>query len=299
MIVRAVRWLQGRTSWQVGVAAALLAILLGIANFASGVEISFALFYMLPVTIAAWLASRRVSIGVALVTVAVWFISNRLAGQQYSSVPVFLWNVVTGAGFYLVLALSLSALRRSLAALRSSLEREASLARSDALTGIKNGRAFYELATIELGRAVRYHRPITFAYVDADGFKTVNDTMGHRTGDRVLCAVATTLDASLRRTDLVARLGGDEFAMLLPETDETVAREVLRKVNEELGETMRRGSWNVTFSVGVVTCRDVIPSVDDLVQAGDRMMYEAKHTGKNAMVFGRWRAGAGAERIEV
>ncbi len=146
---------------------------------------------------------------------------------------------------------------------------------------------------------MRYHRPVTLAYLDADFFKIVNDTMGHRAGDRVLCAIAETLDANLRRTDIVARLGGDEFVILLPETDETVARQVLRKVNEELTETMRRGSWNVTFSVGVLTCRDVIPSVDDLVQAGDRLMYEAKRGGKNAMIFGRWRAGAGVERLEA
>ena len=72
-------------------------------------------------------------------------------------------------------------------------------------------------------RAGRYVRPLTMAYLDIDNFKTINDTLGHSTGDKLLRAVAQNIRMTLRKTDLVTRIGGDEFALLLPETDQEAA----------------------------------------------------------------------------
>src|SRR6185312_6159583 len=104
------------------------------------------------------------------------------------------------------------------------------LARIDALTGVANGRTFYDLARVELCRFQRTGRPFTVAYLDLDNFKQVNDRLGHPAGDDLLRRVAQVLRDNTRVLDVPARLGGDEFALLLPETDAEDALPVLSKL---------------------------------------------------------------------
>jgi len=155
------------------------------------------------------------------------------------------------------------------------------VARTDFLTGVPNWRAFAERATTELNRARRYGRPLTFAYVDLDDFKAVNDRYGHAAGDTLLSDVARTIGHVLRRTDVIARLGGDEFAVLLPETGPEPAWIVLRKLHNAVRIALAEAGWPVTASIGAVTC--VVPpaDVDELVRLADQLMYDVKRIGKN------------------
>jgi diguanylate cyclase (GGDEF)-like protein len=159
------------------------------------------------------------------------------------------------------------------------------LARSDYVTGAISIRYFYELAQIELKRAQRHQLPFTLAYIDLDNFKTVNDRLGHSTGDRVLRAVTDGISRQVRPADLVARLGGDEFALLLPETDGDAAKTVINKVHTCLVNEMLRNGWMVTFSVGVVTFNEVPKTVDEMVKMADNAMYSVKATGKNGVNY--------------
>ena len=127
--------------------------------------------------------------------------------------------------------------------------------------------------------------PFTLAYIDLDNFKTVNDQLGHATGDQVLRTVVSSVKKNIRRTDIVARLGGDEFALLLPETNQESARVVLSKIQDGLLEEMRKNNWPVTFSIGVLTCRVAPPSTDALVSMADELMYSVKHDGKNGVKY--------------
>jgi len=164
--------------------------------------------------------------------------------------------------------------------LEVSLQKERDLARQDPLTGLANRRAFLETAEDEKERSRRYHHCFNIAYIDLDGFKKVNDTLGHAVGDAVLRQVAKTLRANLRSTDAVARLGGDEFAILLVETDAASAEKVLRKLHSLLRTAMKANGWNVDFSIGLASYLCPPESIDNIIRTADGLMYSVKARGK-------------------
>jgi diguanylate cyclase (GGDEF)-like protein len=173
------------------------------------------------------------------------------------------------------------ALQERITEIRSAMEREKELARTDPLTGAMNSRAFGELATAELHRARRYERPFTLAYVDIDDFKAVNDRFGHSTGDTLLRLVAETMKHNSRAVDVVARVGGDEFVVLLPETGPGPAQVVSRKLQERLLGVVQQNGWPATFSIGAITFISPPATVDEMLRLADRLMYSAKKSGKN------------------
>lgn len=173
------------------------------------------------------------------------------------------------------------ALSESESRLKSLLAKEYELARIDPLTTVPNRRAFYEALDVERIRSLRYHRPLTIAYVDLDDFKKVNDSLGHAVGDELLVEVAAGLKSNLRVTDYVGRLGGDEFAVLLPETDATAAQIVLHKLRMRLLDGMKAHSWKVTFSIGAATFLDPPDSLDIMIRLADETMYAIKAHGKD------------------
>jgi diguanylate cyclase (GGDEF)-like protein len=186
---------------------------------------------------------------------------------------------------FLVVALTLGRLKRSLL-------HEKELARTDALTGIANRRAFFEIAGNELSRMNRYKRPFTIAYLDLDDFKLVNDRLGHEAGDDLLRFVSIAIRSTIRSSDLIARVGGDEFAILLPETNEEQARSVIEKINVSLHETLKTHDLTTTYSIGVVTYVRPPATVDDMLKKADHMMYAAKREGKNGTRYLVWKESA-------
>ena len=164
--------------------------------------------------------------------------------------------------------------------LQASLLKERELARQDPLTGLANRRAFLETSEEEKDRSRRYHHCFNIAYIDLDGFKKINDTLGHAAGDQVLREVANTLRLNLRSTDAVARLGGDEFAILLVETDAASAETVLRKLHELLRAAMKANGWNVDFSIGLASYLCPPESLDNIIRTADGLMYSVKAKGK-------------------
>ena len=144
-------------------------------------------------------------------------------------------------------------------------------------------RAFAEFSQREMDLSRRHKRPFTLAYIDLDNFKMINDRFGHNLGDKLLHLAVETIKGSLRTTDVVARLGGDEFAMLLPETPQEVAHVVVTNLRKGLLEEMRQKQWPITFSIGVLTCQVVPPTVDALVYRVDELMYLVKREGKDGI----------------
>jgi diguanylate cyclase (GGDEF)-like protein len=169
--------------------------------------------------------------------------------------------------------------------LRKAYNTNRELARVDFVTGAVSIRYFYALAKNEIGRSVRYQRPFTFAYIDMDNFKAINDRLGHSTGDLVLRAVTESIQRQIRVSDTLARLGGDEFALLLPETGEEEARKVILRVHTNLVNEMLKNGWMVSFSVGVVTYTQPPSSVDEMVKLADSAMYTVKMNGKNGVAY--------------
>lgn len=179
----------------------------------------------------------------------------------------------------------MTAFRKMQSDLQEALEREQIMARTDPLTGATNSRNFYQQLELEMERSRRNKRSFSVVYVDLDNFKQVNDQHGHSVGDAVLCCVASCVKDKSRKTDVFARLGGDEFALLLPETDDNEVRPVMKKVREALLAEMQRNGWPVTFSVGVLTCKEVPDSADMVIKRVDDLMYTVKRTSKNATLY--------------
>jgi diguanylate cyclase (GGDEF)-like protein len=266
-------WLEGAPAYLVFPAGLALIGLTGLTDYLLGPELSFAVFYLLPISVAAWRGGFALGILFALLSTLVWHAVSMAHGAG-TELYVYLWNGVVRFAFF---AITSSLVAR----LRSVLLHQHALARTDPLTGAANGRTFYERAQVEINRAGRTERPLTVAYVDVDNFKEVNDRRGHLAGDDLLRQVARAMRKNTRAIDLVARLGGDEFTLLLPETDGPGALASLARLREDLLRTAARGDWPVTFSIGAATFHGPPRDVDVLVRRVDSLMYRVKRHGKN------------------
>jgi diguanylate cyclase (GGDEF)-like protein len=154
----------------------------------------------------------------------------------------------------------------------------------DGLTGLFNHRNFQERLMVELQRFQRYGRPFSLVMIDIDFFKKFNDTYGHQTGDLVLRSVAGCIRASIRGTDAAFRYGGEEFCVLLPETDieqATVFAVRLCATIRSKAVPSQSGNLSVTASLGIAQAGTSSNSPNILVDAADKALYHAKHTGRN------------------
>jgi diguanylate cyclase (GGDEF)-like protein len=168
--------------------------------------------------------------------------------------------------------------------LRIASETAERLARTDELTGMKNRRAFYELAQQAFEQAQRYDRPLTVISIDIDHFKQINEMWGRGVGDAALRAMARVITNSSRMTDIAGRIGGEEFAILLPETTAEAAAidaERLRREMEATLVTHNNGHIQFTCSIGVASRDAVVATLDMLMARADGALYEAKGRGRN------------------
>ena len=242
----------------------------------TGPEVSFTVLYLGPIGFATWFAGLGAGAALSVVAALAASVSDVLSRSVPLAHAVQVWNLSVQLSVFLALAFLLHALR-------TRLEAEQLLARTDPLTLLSNRRAFVESAAMELERSRRTRQPITVAYVDIDDFKHVNDLLGHGEGDALLSAVAATLRGGTRAVDAVARLGGDEFGMLLVDTDEDTAASLLERLHAALLAVVRESGWSVTFSVGAVTFVTPPFSVDEMIGRADQLMYDKKRCGKNGI----------------
>jgi diguanylate cyclase (GGDEF)-like protein len=162
-------------------------------------------------------------------------------------------------------------------------------AHTDALTGLANRRAFSARLGEEFKRARRYHTPLTCVMADLDHLKAINDELGHPAGDQAIAMVAEVLRHELRETDFGARFGGDEFGVLLPHTDAEAGRAYAERVcarleRADLQVDGRRVALRVSLGVACVT-QAAGETAEDLVQAADAAMYQAKRAGGGRVVL--------------
>lgn len=184
--------------------------------------------------------------------------------------------------------------RTILRSVRYAIERKRSelrlnyMAQFDALTGIPNRQYFNDQLTRATARARRDGRKVTLLFLDLDGFKVVNDTLGHDAGDRLLKEVASRIQRSVRTGDVVARLGGDEFAVLLeglngPLEVETMANSLLALISQPYHIADRQ--LDITTSIGITMYPNDSADTQMLLKNADIAMYQAKENGRNNVTF--------------
>ncbi len=158
----------------------------------------------------------------------------------------------------------------------------------DALTGVPNRYALVDRLEAALNRLWRAKGCVAVLFCDLDGFKNLNDILGHRAGDQVLVSASERLRSIMRPQDTVARLGGDEFVLIcedLPDAEQ--ARIIGERIREAMREpfTIEQREFGVTVSVGITTTSDPEASTEDLLRRADLAMYRAKDNGRNRVEF--------------
>ncbi len=154
----------------------------------------------------------------------------------------------------------------------------------DPLTGLPNRRGFEERWSGEVSRAKREGLPLLLLVMDADHFKSVNDTWGHNIGDDVLQMLSRTIRAALRDSDIPARFGGEEFVIALPNTSVTAGEEVANRLREQIAQQQVEngdgGLLSVTCSMGLAQ-HGPDATLEQTLEAADQALYRAKESGRN------------------
>ena len=249
---------------------------LAIVDYLTGPELRFFIFYWPPIAVVTWYAGRKWGLAFVAISGGAWLVANRIGGSENAGFAVAAWNTAVNT-------LSFGLLTLLIATVRTLVDRERLAARVDITTGVPNLKAFLEAIGGEIAGCRRAGTPISLAYLDVDDFKRVNDRLGHAAGDGVLHAVAHVLRAHLRPGDVVARLGGDEFAVLLPGAAERESLQVMQRLQAAMDARAAEAGWEISFSIGLVSCASHDATADELIRAADALMYEAKRDGKKTL----------------
>ncbi len=170
--------------------------------------------------------------------------------------------------------------------LKNSLELQRLEALKDSLTELPNRASYDEYINNEFSRWKRHGRPVSLAIIDIDHFKSINDTLGHLRGDKVLKLVAREISRRVRQEDFVARYGGEEFVVVLPETPLDAALEAMDKVRKAVADcpfNFNQQPIPVSASVGIAEF-EAGDTIETCFERADKALYEAKRTGRNRSV---------------
>lgn len=264
------------TIWRI-VIGSMVAI--AIANFfAQAIGIRLGPLYLLPVSLACWRLNLQIGLGLAFLAALAVAITTCIVSQAVP-IPIALGNL--GLNTF-----ALGMIAGIVAAARHSMERERIFARSDGVTGTLTRRAFEQKAGAMMKAATMQDRPLLLAYLDIDGFKVINDRYGHEAGDVVLKHLSTGGREILRQEDCFGRMGGDEFAVLMAVASIEAAGETADALHQRFATALMASGRGATCSMGALI---VLPggkaSLQELLCEADRLMYAAKHGGKNGLRF--------------
>ena len=189
-----------------------------------------------------------------------------------------------GAGILLVSAIGSWVTAFAIIKRRIAQDQLKTMALYDALTDLPNRRLFYDRIQSVINQSRRYKRRFGLLFIDLDGFKKINDTLGHEAGDALLCEVAKRLRQCVRASDVVARLGGDEFVVIVDSlTADNGAQVVAQEIIDSLSGPMvlPQGEARIGASVGISLFPLNSEDGEELLRQADRAMYHSKYKGKN------------------
>lgn len=256
-----------------------LVTLVGVFDFATGYELSFSIFYLIPIVLVSWCLGSKAGHRISWLSAFVWLLADWSSGHPYSYPWIPIWNMLVRLGFFLIVA-------SILPELKIRLEKESELARRDELTGLPNTRSFYETAENEIRVAAEQGTPLSLAFVEADGLKWINERYGRLAGDQMVCAVAEAIQERVSAPKLVARAAGSLFAILLPDKGAAVAQATLRDLQKSLrDETNRKYKRPMNFGIAGCTFLAAPNNVGALMQEADSLMRRLTDTSKDEIFF--------------
>lgn len=210
-------------------------------------------------------------------------INERSLAQIRVGESLYIYVMWLLAGSITVLGGLFAVFQHTQARNREAQRRIERLAHYDVVTNLPNRSLLSDRLAQETARSARANEAFAVAMFDLDGFKGVNDTMGHAAGDRLLAIVAQRARECVRASDTLGRLGGDEFLAVLPQTGREGAMQAAEKIRSELAKPYELGGKRVALSasVGVSLFPEHGRDPDALLRAADAALYEAKRAGKN------------------
>jgi diguanylate cyclase (GGDEF)-like protein len=275
-----IRYMTGLSRRQAVEAVWGVTVLLAACAFLLGPTYSFAAPFLLPISFAAWTLGfwHGVAVGAATAAFQVWLSGwgAPFAPHLGASLTASIWNASSRFMAILLVTGLVSGFRRS-------FDEQRRRARIDQLTGALNKAAFEDRVETTLAIARRHGLCVVLAYADLDGFKGVNDTHGHATGDKVLKTFAEAACRQLRPTDSFARAGGDEFMALMPVATVADGYAGVTRLHAVLRDTLDGMGLGVGCSMGAVVMENGGSDEAGLVQIADALMYEVKRSGKAAL----------------
>ena len=252
------------------VALAFPVIMLGMGIFAARSGKKPAKYFLL--------AAIAAMLGAALTGLAVW-----------GKIPTNIWTYrAVDIGILVDATLLALALTYQFRVGQEEKLRAEQLATEDPLTGIYNRRAFYDRAAPIWSVSLRNNRKLSVILLDIDSFKRINDEYGHAAGDEVLKAVAQAMMKSIREQDVAARWGGEEFILLLPETSLKEAAALAERLRHAIADFRHDYAGEhlaITASLGVAQRDNHHVSLDALISAADKYLYQSKETGRNKVSY--------------
>jgi diguanylate cyclase (GGDEF)-like protein len=228
---------------------------------------------------------QRAGFAVTLVTIVIFIVGNGMLPENAAYSPNALATAVLSLTylalfFHFYVDRSMSYYTR----MRESVHKMHYMAMHDALTGVFNARAYYDICDKHIINARETRQPFSVLFVDLDHFKSINDTYGHDAGDVVLKSVARCLLDSKRRDDALGRIGGEEFSIFLPDITPEQAltlAEVMRIKIEALMPSIGAQTLRITASIGVAHNRGHSQTMQEIQKEADQAMYHAKSMGRN------------------
>ena len=249
-------------------------VILGITDYLSGFEMSFSIFYLIPISLTILLGDFKLGILISLLSAISWYLADISSGHTYQSIFTPIWNSIVRFGYFLIHTYFFSQFIKL-------YEKTKMSSLTDSLTGVANTRYFTELFERELKKAKRTKLPFTLLYIDLDNFKFINDTYGHQMGDSLLKIISKTISESIRPSDIFARLGGDEFALLLPESDYKESKSLIKRIKRTIETQLQKNNWPITLSIGAITFKKFDSTISEMIKQTDDFMYKVKKDGKN------------------
>lgn len=243
----------------------LLLILIASIDYTIGFEMSFSFFYLIPVSLFAWLYGKVKGLIFSLLSAAMWAAVDILGQHHYSKDIYYVWNSCIRMGIFSSTSLLVSLLKEKID--------------SDPLTGLLNLQAILPALQSTIN-GFSTHHPFAVGFIDLNKFKEINDKYGHIDGDAALQTVAESLRRHLSQPHAIARIGGDEFLFVLPNTNHITSKKLVENILEDL-KLHKQHEWSISISLGIVCCETSTKTAEELIRLADELMYTAKHSQQN------------------